>query len=54
MLCQSKVPTETMIITATRAAIGISADHVAQPDDEDQQERPGQERREPGAGARTP
>ena len=23
--CQSKVPTETMIITATRAAIGISA-----------------------------
>ena len=25
MLCQSKVPTETMIMTATRAAIGMSA-----------------------------
>ena len=50
-LCQSKVPTETMIMTATRAAIGMTADDVAEADDEDEQEDAGQEGRDPGAGA---
>ena len=51
-LCQSKVPTETMIITATSAAIGMLRHHVAEADDQDEQEQAGEERRDPGASAR--
>ena len=39
MLCQSKVPTDTMIITATSAAIGMTRDDVAEHDAQHQQER---------------
>ena len=50
-LCQSKVATATMIITATSAAIGMTATMSPRPTTQHQQEDAGEERREPGASA---
>ena len=49
-LFQSKVTADTKIMTATRAPLGMSADRVAQNDDEDEQKEPGGEGGQPAAG----